>query len=170
MGGAVERVVRGSTEIYFRNITKHILTQLTSVRSLCGCIAWLTEPTLLQAMGSMEQCQIVVTGEKFSQRCLQAYESMEVRMLGPSRGRRRPFMHHKFLIGKNADGHAIWMMTGSFNFTLHASQNLEHVVLFRDPEMIASFEREFQLVWGQAKKIRQRRKIRYKPLKRRREK
>lgn len=55
-------------------------------------------------------------------------------------------MHHKFAV---LDGQVL--LNGSYNWTRSASrENHENLVISRDPDLIASFEREFQHCWDLA--------------------
>lgn len=59
----------------------------------------------------------------------------------------RNHMHHKFMV---VDGRSI--VTGSYNWTRSAAlYNQENIILARDPVMVRSFLKEFDLLWQKMK-------------------
>ena len=73
-----------------------------------------------------------------------------VRVLG-AEGKHNSLLHHKFAIGYNSSRKALWLCTGSFNWSRKASCNLENLMVFRDANVIKAFEDEFNLLWRKSK-------------------
>ncbi|HIA02230.1 MAG TPA: hypothetical protein EYN66_10020 [Myxococcales bacterium] len=141
--------------VCFESIEKFVVTQLKDAISIKGCLAWLSNPAILTALGQLKGgVKIVVTNDKFSKRVKKSYKDLKhVKMLGKKRGRWRAFMHHKFLIlyGKNGKK---WILNGSFNYSCHSQQNVENVVCLTNKNIIKAFESEFESVWAASKRIR----------------
>lgn len=139
-----ETVQHESVSIRFGNITPWLVQHIRSVARVEGCLAWLTDPCLLQALASVH-ADIVVTSDKLHTKKRFA-RLASVRRVGRQRGRRRPLLHHKFMVGISKNGQPLWVLTGSMNWSLHAQHNLEHVLMIEDPNVAKSFREEFKRI------------------------
>ncbi len=73
-----------------------------------------------------------------------AFSSGELRRLDGKSGKGRGIMHHKFALFDHAR-----VITGSFNWTSGAEYvNYENALLVDDAATVASFDREFETMWG----------------------
>jgi len=133
-------------------IVRHVRRDDTSF--IVGCVAWLSNKRILKAMSEqLRGVSIICTKDKLTTRRKnqQAYAKLSacfqggvIRTMGEGRGRFKSLMHHKFLIGLNADRTPIWVMNGSFNVTESAVTNLENIMIFDDPEIAQTFFEEFK--------------------------
>ena len=146
--------VDATTAVCWCDFVPFIQAFLARCHTVVGAIAWLTHADLLGALGAVPNARVVVTNDRFSQRSLAAYQALTVRTLGKKRGRRRPLMHHKFLVGYDQAGQPVGTLLGSFNWSNHALVNLEHLVCLESPDLAAAFRAEFDRIWIHAKAIR----------------
>lgn len=67
---------------------------------------------------------------------------------GIKRGKFGRFAHDKVFIVKNSKGDAVKVLTGSTNFSVTGLYvNSNHVIVFDDPKVAATYEQVFQLAW-----------------------
>ena len=57
-------VLSGSVQVYFRDLTKHLITHISSAEVVVGCVAWLTHPEILAALKA-KSVSLVVQKEDF---------------------------------------------------------------------------------------------------------
>lgn len=133
-----------SVSIRFGNIAPWVAEQLRTVARVEGCLAWLSDPVLITALSKVH-ADLVVTSDKLHTKKRFA-KLTSVRRVGRQRGRRRPLMHHKFLVGLSKGNQPVWVLTGSMNWSLHAAHNLEHALLITDPAVARTFREEFQRI------------------------
>ena len=77
-----------------------------------------------------------------------------IRIVGGGKGWHKSTMHHKFLIGMDMHGKALWCTNGSFNMTTHALSNLENCTIFEDPGLARLYYDEFRRVFQISTKLR----------------
>jgi hypothetical protein len=120
-----------------------------------GCIAWLSNKGILGAMAKKKGGCIVCTKDKLTKgaRNQKAYAAIRpaypggvIRVVGEGRGWHKSLMHHKFLVGLNAEGKPIWVTNGSFNFTTSAVSNLENLMVMEDEDVAECYFQEFKRV------------------------
>ena len=118
-----------------------------------GCIAWLSNKDILTAMAKKKGVTIICTKDKMTKRGSnqKAYKNLNpamaggaIRVVGEGRGWHKSLMHHKFLIGLDKEGKALWVSNGSFNMTEHATTNLENLMIMEDPDVANTFLDEFK--------------------------
>lgn len=54
-----------NVSVYFRNIKRHILSSIEAAKRVYGCVAWLTDLDILDALAKKEQVGIVLNKEDF---------------------------------------------------------------------------------------------------------
>ena len=120
-----------------------------------GCIAWLSNKQILGAMAKKRGGCIICTKDRLTKgiRNQKAYKAIKpaypggvIRVVGEGRGWHKSLMHHKFLVGLNAEGKPIWVTNGSFNFTTSATSNLENLMVMEDEDVAECYFQEFRRV------------------------
>ena len=145
--------IDAKTSVAFHEHVSFVQTFIDDSHTVVGAIAWLTHSDILQWLADCD-ARIVVTNDRFSTKCLLAYQKLHVRTIGKKRGRRRGLMHHKFLVGCEEGGKPVRLLLGSFNFTNHALVNLENLVRLEHPPLAEAFRKEFTRLWDISKAIR----------------
>lgn len=137
--------VKGRDCIFLNSgLEKAITSRIKRHSYLFGCVAWLSNTKILDAMHGKQGC-IVVQSEDFKSYLLGKYRDLAkgglyIKQFGtPSMdfcrngvdNFDRPILHHKFMLfgdgARAEDMKSLWI--GSFNFTAHATQNLESAVV-----------------------------------------
>jgi len=152
-------VKTAGVEVWVDDIVAHIARELAHCDTALCCVAWLTNSELLAALGKLDDVRIVVTKDKLLKRYTPAYKKLPkkskdkvaVKALGSAR-KGSSLMHHKFCVGLR-DGKALFVLTGSFNWSASASRALENVVCLRDPMLVDFFRSEHVALWKAAKKF-----------------
>jgi len=140
--------------ILFDNIEPFILEKLKECSELVGCVAWISSANLLREMNRIKNVDLIVTSDKFSKINKKRFKRLKsVRVLGLARGRRRPLMHHKFLIGLKK-GKPSFLINGSYNYSEHSKQNLENIMYFTDLHIIEAYLSEFKKLRKKSRAIR----------------
>ena len=107
-----------------------------------GCSCWFTNKKIIGAMAkNLKGCCMIVTKDKITKaettkkkyRTLPIYSESAVRVIGHGSGYTKSLMHHKFLVGLNEAGDALWVSNGSFNMTEGATSHLENCMIISDP-------------------------------------
>lgn len=129
-----------------------------------GCIAWLSNKKILKELAEKKGVCIICTRDKLTRansnqiaysKLKEAYPGQgAIRVVGDGRGWHKSTMHHKFLIGMDKEGRALWCTNGSFNLTTHALSNLENCTLFEDPALARLYYDEFRRVHSISSKLR----------------
>jgi phosphatidylserine/phosphatidylglycerophosphate/cardiolipin synthase-like enzyme len=159
-------------EIFFDNITEKLIEVINKSDYAVGCIAWVTNIEIINALSHLKGVKIVVNKEEylredspFAIRLREAYSSCkDIRTSGISSYNfkedtstlNQAFitcgiadseirMHHKFLVlFKETIPWAVW--TGSFNFTDNAKFSLENAILIKDLEVAEKYLEEFKTI------------------------
>jgi len=147
-----------AVEVWVDDIAAHIAQKLALCDEALCCVAWLSNAELLAALEKLDGVRIVLTKDKLIKRYVRAYErlpkqgrdNVAVKALGSSR-RGSSMMHHKFCIGLR-DGKALFVITGSFNWSASATRALENVLCLSDPAVVDFYQQEHAAVWKAAKK------------------
>lgn len=130
-----------------------VLRFIDNSEQVVGCIAWLTNPAIIQSLARMTVCRIVVTADSVHNRANLGLHRV-ARQVGCARGRFRPLMHHKFLV-RLVNGQPQEVLLGSYNFTRRSSRNIgESVVVIRDEHTAQQFASEADRIWNAARPIR----------------
>lgn len=109
---------------------------------ITGCVAWLTNPSIIRELAQLDHCSIVVTADTVHNRQALGLHRIGVRQVGRARGRYRALMHHKFLV-RLTNGRPSHVLIGSYNFTRHSNNNIgESVVVIHEPRVAARFAAE----------------------------
>ena len=154
--------VHQQTEVWFQDISTRLQQLLGGTPYVVGAMAWFHDREVLQAMRACRGVSFVVTSEKGMGRYHQARfgvlprlhekDASAVRILGRATGRRRALMHHKFAVGLDAKKEPAWVLTGSYNPTVHSRGSLENVLVLRDPEVAATYYREYLRLYAKSRK------------------
>lgn len=129
-----------------------------------GCIAWMSNKKILKELAAKKGVCIICTRDKLTRansnqvaysKLKEAYPKQgAIRIVGGGRGWHKSTMHHKFLIGMDKHGKALWCTNGSFNMTTHALSNLENCTIFEDPGLARLYYDEFRRVFQISTKLR----------------
>jgi len=155
---------------FFQNLEAELLQVIQSADALVGCVAWLTNSTILTALAE-KPVSIVVQNESFlspGNKCTRRdvrtlYKRLQndfkidpIRVNGKKKRGIKPLMHHKFLISLTQcpetfqyKPQAVW--TGSFNLTKNSTLSMENAVLIRDPVLAQSYYTEWEQVYQKSK-------------------
>jgi phosphatidylserine/phosphatidylglycerophosphate/cardiolipin synthase-like enzyme len=143
--------------VSFNNHTERVKALIDEAAVVKGCLCWLTSKTLIDALARCKGVSLVISRGKMARAMKERYKALKtvsargaVRVLG-AEGKHNSLLHHKFAIGYNNSGKALWLCTGSFNWSKKASGNLENLMIFRDANVIKAFEDEFNLLWRKSK-------------------
>lgn len=99
--------------------------------NVIGCVAWLTNPRIVEALARMPRAQIVVTADRVHNRPSLGLHRIGVRQVGAARGRYRLLLHHKFVV-RLTMGQPTHVLLGSYNFTRRSNHNIgESIVVIR---------------------------------------
>ena len=131
---------------------------MQKTHSVIGCVAWLSHPLILKTLAT-KPCSIVVTKDRANARkhVKTMYSDLtpadsgyhrSIKYLGAKAGRVRTNMHHKFLCGRSESGQPLWVLTGSFNMSSNALNNLENIMYINDSETAQIFEDEWRKIWN----------------------
>ena len=106
-----------------------------------GCIAWMSNKKILKELAAKKGVCIICTRDKLTRansnqvaysKLKEAYRRREPSASSEEARAGISTMHHKFLIGMDMHGKALWCTNGSFNMTTHALSNLENCTIFED--------------------------------------
>ena len=132
-------------------IVRNIRREDTSF--VVGCVAWLSNKRVLKTMSEkLKGVTIICTKDRLTTRrnnqvayskLSACYKGGTIRTMGEGRGRYKSLMHHKFLVGLNEAGDALWVSNGSFNMTEGATSHLENCMIISDPLIANVFLDEF---------------------------
>ena len=130
---------KGNIKVYFnsKSIVRTLILNIRSSERICGCIAWVTHPKLLDEFEKIPT-ELIMTRHRSNK----WKRHIKVKFLGSGRGKKKSLMHHKFCIGWRSKRPA-WVMTGSFNFTKSACRHHENIMLIEDPDVAQAFYEEF---------------------------
>ena len=137
----VKSVSSGTTTVHFDDIHQAICEQIRKADMVAGCVAWVTNPIILQELANKTKVTLVVNQESW----LKKYKlpgqgivtfpskTKGVKEINQSR------MHNKFLIFYKA-GKPYMVGTGSFNLTTNSSNSLETFLFISDSKIITAME------------------------------
>ena len=155
--------VHGPTEVWFDAISTRLQQLVGSTPYVVGAMAWFHDREVLRAMHGCRGVSFIVTSERGMGRYHQArfgalpkYHAVDpsaVRTIGRATGRRRGLMHHKFLVGLDDQKEPQWVLTGSYNATVHSRSSLENVLVLRDPDVAATYFREYERLYNKSRKV-----------------
>ena len=135
--------VRRVTTI-FDGCEEAVVQAIESASSVVACVAWLTNAKLLRAMRRTPSRAVITSDPVHRRMATKLRQLREVRIVGTARGRFRPLMHCKFLVGFDATQTPQFVIMGSFNFTLHSTRNLEAMVRIDDEGVATAFYEEWK--------------------------
>ena len=120
---------------------------------IAGCVAWLTNPDIINALQRIRQCRVVVTADGVHNRAALGLHRF-ARQVGRARGRYRALMHHKFLV-RYTNGEPTDVLLGSYNFTRHSNNNIgESIVVLHGASIARQFADEAIRAWSGSRAIR----------------
>ena len=146
--------VCGKIKVHFDGIVNAVCRNIRKVdtRYVMGCAAWFTNKRIISTMSTeLKGCCMIVTKDKILKakttnkkyKTLPVYKDTAIRVIGSGRGYNKSLMHHKFMVGMNREGDALWVVTGSFNFTESATKHLENCLVINDPSVAQVYLDEF---------------------------
>jgi phosphatidylserine/phosphatidylglycerophosphate/cardiolipin synthase-like enzyme len=157
---AVENVA--SVQVVFQDIASRIVEQISRVPYVVGCVAWMSNAVILAKLAERDGVSIVVKNDKILKygAVLERYSKLKpfrgqaqaVRCVG-LRSKKGDTMHHKFLVGLDEHESAQWVITGSYNATEQAEQNIENAVILTDKTIANAYLQEYKRVIAVSKPI-----------------
>jgi hypothetical protein len=150
---------------FFENLESELVNVIQSADGLVGCVAWLTNSSILQAL-SEKPVSLVVQNESWltarnkctRHRVRQLYGALQndfkidpIRLNGTKKRGIKPLMHHKFLViltqcpeTLQYKPNAVW--TGSFNLTKNSTLSMENAVI-KNPAIAKMYYTEWEKVY-----------------------
>jgi phosphatidylserine/phosphatidylglycerophosphate/cardiolipin synthase-like enzyme len=120
---------------------------------ITGCVAWMTNPNIIDALSRLQHCRLVVTADGVHNR-IPALHRLGVRQVGQARGRYRALMHHKFLV-RITRGEPTHVLVGSYNFTRHSNHNIgESIIVLKCARTARQFYEEAERALRGSRPIR----------------
>jgi len=150
-----------NVQVVFSNIETVILEHLSDPH--CQNVAilgpYFSNQKILKECSKKEGCSIVTTKDKYmkSKVRMDAFNSLSplldarVKTLNAGRGRNKTLMHTKAVILLDYEKRPYKVITGSFNFTQNAQNNIENITVFRDPIISKLFYEEFERIFKVSK-------------------
>jgi phosphatidylserine/phosphatidylglycerophosphate/cardiolipin synthase-like enzyme len=144
--------VSGTVEVHFGLVAERMRALIGTAHAVVGCMAWLTDTSLRDALALCPGgVSIVVTNDTIPPRVKAMHKSLPVmrghthavHRIGSARGKMRALMHHKFLVGLDAEHRPLWCSTGSYNATMHSRRNAENMVVLYDPDICGAYHQEY---------------------------
>ena len=152
-----------NVQILFSNIEKIILEHLSDY--YCQNVAilgpYFSNLKILQECSKKESCSIITTYDKYmkSKVRLEAFKKLKpfktdrVRTLNAGRGKNKTIIHTKAIILMDYEKRPYKVITGSFNYTQNAGNNIENITVFRDPIIAQNYLDEFNRVYSISKRF-----------------
>ena len=152
---------KDGVRVFFRpeHILGHLKRKIMGAHYVVGCVAWCSNPDLLDAMRRSKGVSLVINYDRTLIRKHREQYTALTPMPGAKtalyyvRGGGRALMHHKFMVYLDEDRRPISVTTGSWNWTNQSMKNLEHIVSIDDPETAARFMQEHLDVLRVAKSL-----------------
>lgn len=150
------------TTVFFRpeHILGHLKRKILSARYIVACVAWCSNPELLDAMRRCKGVSLVINYDRtLIRKHREKYyrlKPMEGATSAVSwvRGKGRCLMHHKFCVFLDDRKVPTSVVTGSWNWTKQSMKNVEHILSIEDPKLAAQFMQEHLAVLKIAKPLR----------------
>ena len=126
-------------KVYFDSsaIVRALTRYIRSSEKICGCIAWVTHPKILDELERIPS-ELIMTRHRANK----WKRHIKVKFLGSGRGNKKKLMHHKFIVGFRGKIPA-WVASGSFNFTKSAIRHHENIMFVEDTDIAQAFYEEF---------------------------
>jgi len=142
-----------ATSTYFNNIREHILTHLNQAEhNIIVCVAWLTDESILKTLVDKSKnkvhIQIITQNDEYNRAKASYFNKLiannsKVYLL--DKNITGGILHHKFCV---IDDEVL--ITGSYNWTNNATNNIENVIIKtmddENTEIIFSYTAEFQKI------------------------
>lgn len=157
---------KGGVRVFFQpeHILGHLKRKIMGAHYVVGCVAWCSNPDLLDALRRSKGVSLVINYDRTLIRKHKEQYMGLTPMDGAKtavyyvRGGGRALMHHKFMVYLDEDKRPVSVTTGSWNWTKQSMKNLEHIVSINDPETAARFMQEHLDVLPVAKPLTKRMK------------
>jgi len=152
-----------NVQVVFSNIENVILEHLED--NYCQNVAilgpYFSNLKILKECSKKKSCSIVTTYDKYlkSKVRMTAFEKLKpfkedrVRTLNAGRGRNKTILHTKCIVLMDYECRPYKIITGSFNYTQNAQNNIENVTIFRDPIIAQNYLDEFNRCWSISKRF-----------------
>lgn len=141
-------------EVYFQDIQSIYIENIQSTKYCVGCVAWLRDPKILQCLSLKDGCSFIVNNEKIPGQIkleylkLKPFLNQSIKYIGQKKKKFSAILHHKFLIGLDNNKKCEFVITGSYNLSNNAANNLENIVILKEQKIINSFFHEFMAIWN----------------------
>lgn len=160
--------VRGGNKVHVLfdgpNIKRAINRMINrkSTEYIVGCVTYLTSKDILTYMAKKKGVCIVLTrarethnpiNQKMYSKLKPAYPGGALRVVG-DKGWNHSIMHHKFLIGLNAEGHAQWVVNGTFDMQEKSTSNIENLMILEDEDVAKCYLDEFKRMFVLSKALK----------------
>lgn len=130
-------------DVHFTNVQSCILSLLRTVNKLDIATCWLTNKSLISALQKPDMQTRIITCKSALNKNIDFLNTIKIGV------NKNSLMHHKFAIGYNTSNQAIWVITGSYNWTENSRNNLENIVVIRQLDIISAYVSEFESLWLQ---------------------
>lgn len=145
--------------VFFDSISARVRNLIEEVPYIQVCVCWITNNMLLNALKKKDGVSLIISRGAMANKKKAFYKTLTpitkergaVRVLG-AEGRNNSLCHHKFAIGLDKDKKAVFLISGSFNWSVQGQKNIENLMVFRDKTFIAAWQSEFNLLWNKSTK------------------
>jgi len=152
-----------NVQVVFSGIEAKILEHLKDPH--CQHVAimgpYFSNYKILKECSKKDSCSIITTYDKYlkSKKRMDAFNDLSpfldarVKTLNAGRGRNKTLMHTKAIILMDYEKRPYKVITGSFNFTNNAQNNIENITIFKCPKIAKSYIEEFHRCWKISKRF-----------------
>lgn len=151
-------------QIFFRNIKDEIIEKIGCYPIVCGCVAWVTHPDIIDALSKKDTC-LIIQKEDFITPATYYPLSFNRTFLGNISpimlcgydmslwSNKRPNMHNKFVVFLDSDETPRAVITGSFNFTAASCMSLDNAVYMSSDAIAMAYFNEFKQILTKSTKL-----------------
>ena len=160
---AISVQLTAPVQLRFQGIAKSIASTIRETPYVVGCMAWLTDRMILDALLQCKGVALAITNDtchnnEFLRKQYDALAPLSagdvaIRCMGLRTGKSRSLMHHKFLVGLDASLMPTWVTTGSYNASASAYSHLETSMFIPCPKLASEFHQEFLRVFEAARPL-----------------
>jgi len=153
----IKGVATESVVVIFDKIEETVLRELGDVkcRNVLVMGPYFSNDKILKLLLEKDRVSIITTNERMLKsksraaklRELTPFAEHAVKTLSAGRGKNRSILHTKAIILLDEWSKPYKVLSGSFNWTNAASDNIENMTIFTDPLVVSGYKREWHRVW-----------------------